>query len=213
MSDQSPEKTRLIRRRPEEDGTPIGRAARSDGGGEETVLDESFRIPGRSESRDVDDQTTRVTPKAPEPDRTQLVAPGGIASPTDSNATRSAVADLPVGCLLVTSGPGTGRVCPVGVGHNTIGRGKDNRVVLDFGDSTISSNRALSLFYEPKRNQFFVAPGEGSNLAYLGKGERAVMEVTEINGGEEILLGKTTLKFFPFCDSAWVWPCLKSESP
>ena len=129
------------------------------------------------------------------------------AAPVDT----SGLADPPVGCLLVIGGPGIGNHCVVGVGHNTIGRGGGNRVRLNFGDGSISSDKALSIFYEPKENQFFVAPGDGINLGLARLGERAILRIVELTAGDEITIGRTTLRFIPFCTDVWSWESLPSD--
>lgn len=47
--------------------------------------------------------------------------------------------DPVVGFFVVVGGPGLGSHRPIFEGNNTIGRSPDNRVALDFGDDTISS--------------------------------------------------------------------------
>lgn len=151
-----------------------------------------------------------------EVEKTKLITPiNQVKSSTEDNSEMITEADKlpdpPVGCLLIIDGPGVGELCTIGVGHNTIGRGGTNRIVLDFGDKTISSGKALSVFYEHKANQFFVSPGEGSNLAYFVENQQAIMGITQLLGGEEINLGETTFKFFPFCSSEWTWESVVTQ--
>ena len=75
--------------------------------------------------------------------------------------------DPVVGWLVVVDGPGRGRDLRVGSGRNAIGRAGKNRIVLPFGDTQISRRAHLWVTYDPRNRRFSIAPGDGSNLAYL----------------------------------------------
>lgn len=142
--------------------------------------------------------------------KTQLISRIDVApKPAGDSGSSAGLDDPPVGCLLICGGPGVGNYRILGMGHNTIGRGDENRVVMDFGDGSISSEKALSIVYEPRENRYFVRAAEGINLAYLGG--NAIMETTELKGGEEIQLGQTMMKFIPFCIGGWTWASVTSH--
>ena len=72
-------------------------------------------------------------------------------------ATGSDRVQFPVGWVLVMAGPGRGHCFPLVAGMSQIGRGDDQAVSLDFGDSAVSRNNhaaiVLSLIHisEPTR--------------------------------------------------------------
>ena len=73
-----------------------------------------------------------------------------------------------VGWLVVIGGPGRGQVRPVGYGSNTLGRGEDSRVRLDFGDEQISREAHAVVTYDGRGRKFYLQHGGGTNLTYLG---------------------------------------------
>lgn len=167
-----------------------------------------IRIEEIDDYGDRDDEPVKGTTGGSAPSKTVLLGTGDFdLSEKDAEPVRHSsggVSDPPVGCFLIVNGPGKGRLCTIGVGQNSMGRGRNNRIVLDFGDDSISSENSITVFYEPKKRQFFLSPGSGKNIPYL-VGDKAIMTVTEIKGGEEVIVGKTTLKFFPFCGEEWSW--------
>jgi hypothetical protein len=137
--------------------------------------------------------------RAASPEQTRLF---GRMSPEDDG--KSDGADDPVvGWVVVLDGPGKGKALPLGYGVNSIGRGESERVPLSFGDEEISRLRHTAIAYDPLNRQFFVQPGDGTNLTYL---ERApILLPTELKGGETLRLGRTRLKFVPFCGPHFDW--------
>ena len=108
-----------------------------------------------------------------------------------------------VGWLAVVKGPGMGRAIEVGYGRNSIGRADDQRCRLDFGDEEISRVSHAYIVYDGKNRKFFVTPGDGKNLTYLA-GVPVLMPV-ELQGGENIAMGKTVVRFVPLCGPAFDW--------
>lgn len=113
------------------------------------------------------------------------------------------MADPPVGWLVVVSGPGKGRVLTLGNGMNAIGRGRESRVRLDFGDDNVSRENHARLIYEPRGRRWLLGHGDGTNLTYLN-GD-VVVGIAEIESGAEIQLGETTMRFQAFCSKAFDW--------
>lgn len=109
-----------------------------------------------------------------------------------------------VGWLVVIDGPGRGRSVALGYGMNSIGRGSENRVILSFGDPTISRIKHAILTYDPRGRRFYLNCGDSSNLTYLG--ETPVLSPVELKGGETLRIGNDTLlKFVPFCGDNFDW--------
>ena len=108
-----------------------------------------------------------------------------------------------VGWLVVVSGPGRGRSLHLGFGMNSIGRGPDERVSLDFGDEEISRQGHAMLTYDPKGKKFYLNHGGGVNITYVA--ETPVLQTLELKGREIISLGKTELCFIPFCGPEFGW--------
>jgi hypothetical protein len=108
-----------------------------------------------------------------------------------------------VGWLVVVEGPGKGQSLKLGYGMNTIGRGADQRVSLDFGDEEISRQGHAMLTYDQKGRKFYIQHGGGTNLTYLG--DSPVLQPHEITGREIIGLGNTKLCFISFCGPEFDW--------
>ncbi len=114
---------------------------------------------------------------------------------TLNSPTASAAIDvgLTAGLLILTEGPRRGRVFAVNLGRNRIGRGPENDIILDTGDAAISKEDHLVLAADPKNRQFFLVPGNSTNLAYLD--EQPVLESCEIADKGVIQIGETKLVF------------------
>ena len=108
-----------------------------------------------------------------------------------------------MGWIVVVGGPGQGHALPLGTGMNSIGRGPDARVRIDFGDDEISRSDHARLAYDPRRRLFHLSHGAGANLTYLN-GE-VVMAPSEIESGATIEIGATTLRFQAFCSKEFDW--------
>lgn len=111
--------------------------------------------------------------------------------------------DWVVGWLVIVKGPGFGRSLEIGTGANSIGRGANQKVSLNFGDPKISRERHAILVYEPKSRRFFLQNGEVRNLTYID--DQVVLTPVELTGGETIAVGETLLKFLPFCGPQFGW--------
>jgi pSer/pThr/pTyr-binding forkhead associated (FHA) protein len=108
-----------------------------------------------------------------------------------------------VGWLVIVSGPGKGVSLELGYGVNTIGRDREQRVSLDFGDEEISRKSHASVIYDQKSRRFFVQHGDGVNLTYVN--DEPVLRPIELKGKEVISIGNTKLTFVPLCGSDFEW--------
>jgi len=115
-----------------------------------------------------------------------------------------AMDDPVVGWLVVVDGPGRGHASALGYGMNSIGRASTERISLDYGDTDMSRTKHTLITYDPRGRKFYLQHGGGQNLTYLKNGS-PVLTPVEINGGEEIIVGQTTLRFVPFCGELFDW--------
>lgn len=107
-----------------------------------------------------------------------------------------------VGWLVCIDGNSKGKSFELKAGKNFIGRSSQMDIVLN-EDSSVSRERHAVVIYEPKSRKFIAQPGESRELFYLN--DVVVLENNEIKLGDELLVGKTILKFVPFCGSDFSW--------
>lgn len=131
--------------------------------------------------------------------RTRIYREGG----EESSEQKSENPDPVVGWLVVEAGPGKGYSLPLGIGMNAIGRSKDQRVALTFGDQTISSEKHFFISYEPRSRGFAIHRGDSANLTYLN-GE-PVYGSMELLNYSQIEAGATTLRFVALCGEYFDW--------
>ena len=145
----------------------------------------------------------RGVPPTVKPDRGERPVTRPPGRPIVSGRPRDPMADPPVGWLVVVDGPGKGHVATLGIGRNAVGRGRTERVPLDYGDSTISRIRHCTITYEPRRRTFHVGPGDGDNLTYVD--DEAVHETQALKPLARVQLGATVLRFVPLCGPEFSW--------
>ena len=147
--------------------------------------------------------TTRVVRReaAPEPkkgDRTQLVRG---RQPIER---RTFDRDPVVGFLVIVGGPGLGSFRPIFEGNNTLGRSPDNRIPLDFGDDTISSEAQAYVRYDSNDRSFLFVP----NLAktnVVSVNDKRPTSAVELKPMDVVTLGRTQVAFVPFCGADFDW--------
>ncbi|MEI9926527.1 MAG: FHA domain-containing protein [Sphingomonas sp.] len=110
---------------------------------------------------------------------------------------------LPVGWLVVVSGPGKGSVATLETGVNILGRSPESQVPLDFGDRHISRDDHMRISYNRKTRRFRVLPGKGTETWV--RGDELVDEPRDLAHGEQITIGDTVLRFVAFCDDTFDW--------
>jgi len=133
--------------------------------------------------------------RPPEADADPL---GGASAPAASRGP-----DYPVGWLVVTAGSGRGASFGLTAGVATLGRGEDQTVRLDFGDTAISRSAHASIAYDAESGRFFLGAGAKSNL--VRRNGRPVLATEEIASGDAIRLGETTLRFVALCGDGFAW--------
>jgi hypothetical protein len=107
------------------------------------------------------------------------------------------------GWVVVVKGPGRGAFRPVFVGMNSVGREPTQRVCLSFGDEAISREEHAFITYDEEQRRFYVQHGGKANLVRLGK--QPVLVPVELRANDLIRLGRTTLRFIPFCGADFSW--------
>lgn len=152
----------------------------------------------------------KVQSRAPEGggDVTQVYRPQRPATDTDAPAEAElqedgTVTDPVVGWLVVIEGPGRGAALPVGYGNNRLGRAPGEQICLDYGDEQISRENHAVVTYDGRHRKFYVQQGGGRNLTHVD--DELVMVPVEVKGGETISLGRTKLRFVPFCGADFDW--------
>jgi len=139
-------------------------------------------------------------PSHTEEERTRLV---GAQASGKSVSASNFLDDPVVGWLVIIDGPGKGQALKIGYGQNSVGRAAGQRIQLDFGDDQISREGHAFITYDPKGRKFYVQNGGGSNLIYAGNDP--ILVPTELGGVMDLSLGKTVVRFVPFCGSGFDW--------
>lgn len=161
-------------------------------------------------SKEKDKDKEPVKPRAPESagDVTQVYRPqrsttGPGSSPEIEMSEDGTVSDPVVGWLVVVEGPGRGSALPIGYGNNRVGRAPGEQICLDYGDEQISRENHAVVTYDGRHRKFYVQQGGGRNLTHVD--DELVMVPVEVKGGETISLGRTKLRFVPFCGADFDW--------
>ena len=114
------------------------------------------------------------------------------------------VQDPVVGWLVIVGGPGLGAYKPVFEGNNTIGRATSNRIPLDFGDETISSEEQAYIRYDSADRAFLFVPNLSKTNVVQVNSKKPTSAV-ELAAMDVIVMGRTQLVFMPFCGSEFDW--------
>jgi hypothetical protein len=118
---------------------------------------------------------------------------------------------FPTGWLVVIEGPGRGASFTLAEGVNQVGRGEDQSVRLDFGDTAISRSNHASLAFDPESGKFFLGHGGKSNIVRLNG--RPVLSTEELASNDVIKIGETVMRFVGFCDRDFSWDQGKAGFP
>ena len=117
--------------------------------------------------------------------------------------------EFPAGWIVVIDGPGRGASFTLRSGVSQIGRGEEQAVRLDFGDTSISRNNHAAVAFDDEQSKFFLGHGGKSNLVRLNG--RPVLSTEEMSDGDIIRIGETTLKFVALCDEGFTWASKGSD--
>ena len=139
--------------------------------------------------------------RQPTPDgssRTQLVRGKSLVKRTEFHQ------DPVVGWLVVIGGPGLGAFRPIFEGNNTIGRSSGQRIPVDFGDETISSEEQAYIRYDSVDRRFLLVPNLAkTNIVAVNDGKPT--SAVELTAMDVITMGHTQLVFVPFCGHDFDW--------
>ncbi len=117
--------------------------------------------------------------------------------------------EFPVGWIIVINGPGRGSCFTMFSGVSQIGRGEDQAVRLDFGDTSISRNNHAAVAFDDEQGKFFLGHGGKSNLVRLNG--KPVLSTEELANGDLVRIGETTLKFVALCGEDFTWASSEGE--
>ena len=112
--------------------------------------------------------------------------------------------DPVVGWLVIVGGAGMGSYRPIFEGNNTVGRASTQRIPLDFGDDSISSEEQAYIRYDSAARSFLFVP----NLAktnVVSINDKRPTGAVELHQMDVITIGRTQLVFVPFCGSEFDW--------
>lgn len=91
---------------------------------------------------------------------------------------------------------------------NTIGRGSDNDIKIDF-DSSVSKGVNAIISYDVRNNKFFVFLGESKNNIYVNN--NLLMTPIELKDYDIIEIGNTKLLFRSLCNENFTWEETKAK--
>jgi hypothetical protein len=146
------------------------------------------------------DGTVVYPPTAPAEPPAQPKKPGTtiLSIPSLDN-----MRDPVAGWLVIVQGPGKGSSVQVGYGWSSIGRDQTNRIVLNFGDTSITGDKHARILYDSESRKFKVANDQGINPTRVN-GD-AIDSAVVLKNGDLIKVGATVLRFVPFCGTDFDW--------
>ena len=112
--------------------------------------------------------------------------------------------DPVVGWLVIVGGPGLGMYRPIFEGNNTVGRASSQRIPLDFGDTSISSEEQAYIRYDSVDRSFLFVP----NLAktnVVRVNDTKPTGAVPLSATDVITIGRTQVVFVPFCGPEFDW--------
>jgi len=112
--------------------------------------------------------------------------------------------DPVVGWLVVVGGPGLGAFRPIFEGNNTLGRSPSQRIPIDFGDDTISSEEQAYIRYDSGDRTYLLIPNLAkTNIVTLN--DKKPTAAAPLQAMDLITVGRTQLVFVPFCGPEFDW--------
>lgn len=130
----------------------------------------------------------------------------GMNKPKEMDKMNVAV-EPAVGWLVIVEGRGKGTSHEIHYGMNTIGRGGENRISINFGDMQISSDGAAIVTFDEIDKKFYVSHNNRANIVRLNG--KPVLQPVELEAGFVIQIGETKLMFVPLCGPAFSWETTK----
>lgn len=132
----------------------------------------------------------------------------GYVGAARDEADRAAIEAAPivapaVGWVVIVAGPGRGASKALVSGMNSVGRGEENAVMLDYGDDTISRDPHAFVTYDSVTRTFLLSHAGKTNIVRLN--EAPVLTFEQLRHGDMIRIGATTLRFVAFCGADFDW--------
>lgn len=106
--------------------------------------------------------------------------------------------DPVVGWLVVVGGPGIGSFRPIYEGNNAVGRAASQRIPIDFGDNTISSEEQAYIRYDSIDRSFLFVPNLAKTNVVAINNKKPTGAI-KLELMDVITMGRTQLAFVPFC--------------
>ncbi len=112
--------------------------------------------------------------------------------------------DPVVGWLVVVGGPGIGSFRPIYEGNNAVGRAPSQRIPIDFGDNTISSEEQAYIRYNSMDRSFLFVPNLAKTNVVAVNNKKPTGAI-KLELMDVITMGRTQLAFVPFCSEEFDW--------
>ncbi len=143
---------------------------------------------------------------------TQHVRASAPAKPAETQLVRGKVEfgqaefhqDPVVGWLVVVGGSGVGAFRPIFECNNSIGRARNQRIPVDFGDESISSEEQAFIRYDSVDRSFLFVPNL-SKTNVVSINNKKPTGAVPLNAMDVITMGRTQLAFVPFCGAEFDW--------
>ena len=119
--------------------------------------------------------------------------------------------DPVVGWLVIVGGPGMGCYRPIFEGNNAVGRSASQRISLDFGDDTISSEEQAYIRYDSSARSFLFVPNL-TKTNVVSVNDKRPTGAVELGQMDVITMGRTQLVFVPFCGAEFDWAELTPDA-
>jgi len=111
--------------------------------------------------------------------------------------------EFPFGWVVIIKGPGRGTSIAIGAGVSQIGRGDDQAIQLDFGDTSVSRENHAAIAFDDEERKFYIGQGGKANIVRLNG--KPVLSTEVLSDGDLIRIGETTMAFVAFCGEDFVW--------
>ena len=121
----------------------------------------------------------------------------------DAAKTNHAAMQFPTGWLLVVEGDGRGHCFGLTSGLNQVGRGAENSIQLDFGDTAVSRKNHFAVVFDEEERKFVLGHGGKSNIIRLNG--KAVISNEDLADGDQIKVGGTVLQLKTLCGEDFDW--------
>ncbi|MGF0540258.1 FHA domain-containing protein [Agrobacterium sp. ES01] len=145
--------------------------------------------------------TTATSPAMPDDEPVTRLASSSPREPAPVESQQQH--ELVAGWLVIVTGPGRGHSLEIYFGMNSLGRGRNQRIPLDFGDESISREGHAFVVFDDMQQDFYIQHGGKSNLIRLNG--KPVLSPMQLSHGDMIDIGATRLMFVPLCSDTFSW--------